>query len=70
MKTIGKFIYLRVNLIFCMKRFTICLSAIFMTLIISSVQSVTADDAKAEGWLGAGIGKYMRQKEEELFISS
>ena len=49
MKTIGKFIYLRVNLIFCMKRFTICLSAIFMTLIISSVQSVTADDATLIG---------------------
>ncbi len=32
--------------------------------------SVTSDDAKAEGWLGAGIGKYMKQKEEELFISS
>jgi tRNA nucleotidyltransferase/poly(A) polymerase len=32
--------------------------------------SITADDAKAEGWLGAGIGKYIRQKEEELFISS
>ena len=32
--------------------------------------SVTSDDAKAAGWLGAGIGKYMRQKEEELFISS
>ena len=30
--------------------------------------SVSADDAKAEGWVGAGIGKYMRQKEEELFI--
>jgi len=30
--------------------------------------SVTSDDAKAEGWLGAGIGKYMRQKEEELFL--
>ena len=49
MKTIGKFIYLRVNSIFCMKRFTICLSAIFMTLIISSVQSVTADDATLIG---------------------
>ena len=49
MKTIGKFIYLRVNLIFYMKRFTICLSAIFMTLIISSVQSVTADDATLIG---------------------
>ena len=32
--------------------------------------SVTSDDAKAAGWLGAGIGKYMREKEEELFISS
>jgi len=32
--------------------------------------SVTSDDAKAEGWVGPGIGKYMRQKEEELFISS
>ena len=32
--------------------------------------SVTSDDAKAEGWLGQGIGKYMKQKEEELFISS
>ena len=32
--------------------------------------SVTSDDAKAEGWLGVGIGKYMKQKEEELFISS
>ena len=32
--------------------------------------SVTADDAKAEGWLGQGIGKYMSSKEEELFISS
>jgi len=32
--------------------------------------SVTSNDAKAEGWLGAGIGKYMREKEEELFISS
>ena len=32
--------------------------------------SVTADDAKAEGWLGAGIGKYMREKEEELFLTS
>jgi tRNA nucleotidyltransferase/poly(A) polymerase len=32
--------------------------------------TVTSDDAKAEGWLGAGIGKYMRQKEEELFLKS
>ena len=32
--------------------------------------SVTADDAKKEGWLGQGIGKYMREKEEELFLTS
>ena len=32
--------------------------------------SVTSDDAKAEGYLNQGIGKYMRQKEEELFLSS
>jgi len=32
--------------------------------------TITSDDAKAEGWLGQGIGKYMREKEEELFISS
>ena len=49
MKTIGKFIYLRVNLIFSMKQFTICLSVIFMALIISSVQSVIADDATLIG---------------------
>ena len=28
------------------------------------------DDAKAQGWLGKGIGDYIRKKEEELFISS
>ena len=32
--------------------------------------SVTSDDAKAAGWLGQGIGKYMRSKEEELFLTS
>ena len=32
--------------------------------------SVTSADAKAKGWLGKGIGDYMRKKEEELFISS
>ena len=32
--------------------------------------SVTSDDAKSQGWLGKGIGDYMRKKEEELFISS
>ena len=32
--------------------------------------SVTADDAKAEGWLGKGIGDYMKKKEEELFLNS
>jgi len=30
--------------------------------------SVTSDDAKSEGWLGKGIGDYMRKKEEELFL--
>tara|TARA_R110000822_G_scaffold303069_1_gene427611 strand:- start:273 stop:518 length:246 start_codon:yes stop_codon:yes gene_type:complete len=30
--------------------------------------SVTSADAKAEGYLNQGIGKYMRQKEEELFL--
>jgi len=30
--------------------------------------TVTSDDAKAEGWLGKGIGDYMRKKEEELFL--
>ena len=43
-KKISKFIYLRANLIFYVKKSTIVLlSAIFVTLIISSVQSVTAD---------------------------
>jgi len=32
--------------------------------------SVTSDDAKKEGWVGQGIGKYMREKEEELFLKS
>ena len=32
--------------------------------------SVTSDDAKAKGWLGKGIGDYMRKKEEELFLKS
>jgi hypothetical protein len=30
--------------------------------------TVNAVDAKAKGWLGKGIGKYMREKEEELFL--
>jgi len=30
--------------------------------------TVTSDDAKSEGWLGQGIGRYMREKEEELFL--
>jgi len=32
--------------------------------------SVTSDDAKSQGWLGKGIGDYMRKKEEELFLKS
>ena len=31
--------------------------------------SVTSNDAKAKGWLGKGIGDYMKKKEEELFLS-
>ena len=50
MKTIGKFIYLRLNLIFYVKRFTIwLLSAIFVTLIACSSQSVIAYDAALIG---------------------
>ena len=30
--------------------------------------SVTSDDAKSQGWLGKGIGDYMRKKEEDLFL--
>jgi len=32
--------------------------------------SITASDAQAKGWVGAGIGKYMRSKEEELFLKA
>ena len=32
--------------------------------------SVTSKDAIAKGYLNQGIGKYMRQKEEELFLKS
>ena len=49
MKIISKPTYLRVNLIFRMKKFTMGLSAIFITLIVCSVQSVTADDAALIG---------------------
>ena len=31
--------------------------------------SVTAKDAMDKGYLNQGIGKYMRQKEEELFLN-
>jgi tRNA nucleotidyltransferase/poly(A) polymerase len=31
--------------------------------------TVTAKDAMEQGWVGQGIGKYIRKKEEELFIS-
>ena len=30
--------------------------------------SVSSKEAMDKGWLGAGIGKYIRQKEEELFL--
>ena len=45
-------------------------SSKYVTKLWNWKLSVTSDDAKAKGWLGAGIGKYIRQKEEELFISS
>ena len=48
-ETISKFIYLRVNLTFFMKQFTICLSVIFTILISSSIQSGTADDSALIG---------------------
>ena len=32
--------------------------------------SVTSKDAISKGYLNQGIGKYMRQKEEELFLKS
>ncbi len=49
MKTIGKSIYLRVDTIFCVKKFTTVLSTIFVVLIASSIQSVIADDATLIG---------------------
>ena len=43
-KKISKFIYLRVNLIFYVKKFTIwSLSVVFVTLIACSIQSISAD---------------------------
>ena len=50
MKKISKFIYLRVNLVFYMKKFTIwLLSAVFVTLIACSIQSISADHESGEG---------------------
>ena len=49
-KKISKFIYLRVNLIFYVKKFTIwLLSTIVITLIASSIQSIIADDSDLLG---------------------
>jgi hypothetical protein len=45
-------------------------SSSYVTKLWNWKLSVTSDDAKAEGWLGQGIGKYMREKEEELFLKS
>ena len=44
MKIISNFIYLRVNLIFYMKKLTMIIIAIFMAIIISSVQSISAEE--------------------------
>ena len=43
MKTIGKFIYLRVNLIFAMNKFAILFSIIFVALVACSIQSTSAE---------------------------
>ena len=49
MKTISKFIYLHVNLIFRMKKFGICL-VIFLVIIAISIQSIYAEqDIPVEG---------------------
>ena len=50
---ISKFIYLYLNLMHCVRKFTIVLSAIFLTFIAYSGQSVIADHLEA----GAGIYK-------------
>ena len=49
-KKISKFIYLRVNLIFYVKKFTIVLlSTVFVALIACSIQSISADHESGEG---------------------
>ena len=49
-KKISKFIYLRVNLIFYVKKFTIVLlSTVFVELIACSIQSISADHESGEG---------------------
>jgi hypothetical protein len=60
-KKISKFIYLRVNLIFYVKRFTITLlSAIFVALIACSIQSISADH------LEPGPGIFSDENDVEL----
>ena len=49
-KKISKFIYLRVNLIFYVKKFTIALlSTVFVALIACSIQSISADHESGKG---------------------
>jgi hypothetical protein len=56
-KKISKFIYLYVNLIFYVKRFTIALlSTIFVALIACSIQSISADH------LEPGLGIFKNEK--------
>ena len=43
MKKIGKLIYLRVNLTFCMNKFAILFSIIFVALVACSIQSTSAE---------------------------
>ena len=60
-KKISKFIYLRVNLIFYVKKFTITLlSTIFVALIACSIQSISADH------LEPGPGIFLDENEVEL----
>ena len=60
-KKISKFIYLRVNLIFYVKKFTIALlSTIFVALIACSIQSISADH------LEPGPGIFLDENEVEL----
>jgi len=64
-KKISKFIYLRVNLIFHMKKFTmLLLSVVFVSLITCSIQSVSADH------LEPGTGLFITESKTSLVTSN